>query len=166
MDTADPVTVELTVRDLTPAAFAPFGTVIRPEEDGTPFGPADAQLDLSGGTTRFYAMRVPARGLIVGQITRHRQTTQVLASVGGHTWFVAVAPPNDLAVDPALADIVGFRVPGDVAIMLFKGTWHAGPHFDGTEQSFFNLELADTNAVDHDTCKLAERYGRALRLVG
>lgn len=160
---------ELPIHTLTPEAFAPYGTVIPPMEDGLPFGPQDAQLDLTGGTPRFYAMRVPARGLVVKQITRHRHVTQSLASVGGHDWCVAVAPPLDLDredAEPRLEDIKAFRVPGDVAIMLYKGSWHAGPMFEGEEQSFFNLELADTNIVDHHTCKLVERYGTALRLVG
>jgi ureidoglycolate lyase len=159
--------VDIPVLDLTPASFAPYGTVIAPEEDGTPFGEADAKLDLSKGTPRFYAMRVPARGLLVKQITRHCSTTQTLASAGGHAWFVAVAPPDrldDSSAEPSLAAIQAFRIPGDHAIMLFKGSWHAGPLFEGEEQSFFNLELADTNVVDHHTCRLVERYGRALRL--
>jgi ureidoglycolate lyase len=48
--------------------------------------------------------------------------------------------------------------------MLHKGTWHAGPLFEGAAQSFFNLELADTNVVDHHTCDLTASYGFALRL--
>ena len=150
------------VLDLTPDAFAPFGTVIAPEDDGAPFSQADAQLDLSGGRPRFYAMRVPPRGLLVKQITRHIRTTQVLASVGGKAWFLVVAAPS--VAEPKIEDPKAFRIPGDRAIMLYKGTWHAGPHFEGEPQSFFNLELADTNVVDHDTCRLTERYGQALRL--
>src|SRR3954454_10541277 len=135
--------VDIPVLDLSPASFARYGTVIAPEEDGTPFGDADAKLDLSGGTPRFYAMRVPARGLLVKQITRHCSATQTLASAGGHNWFVAVAPParlDDSSAEPALDAIQAFRIPGDHAVMLFKGTWHAGPLFEGAEQSFFNLE--------------------------
>jgi hypothetical protein len=81
---------------------------------------------------------------------------------------MAVAPPVDLGNDtaePKLDDIRAFRVPGDVAVMLYKGTWHAGPLFEGGTLNFFNLELADTNIVDHQTCKLTERYGVALHLV-
>jgi ureidoglycolate hydrolase len=160
-------TIDLPVLDLTSQAFAPFGRVIAPIDDGAPVSEADAPLDLSGGTPRLYAMRIPARGLTVARITRHRRVTQALASVGGHTWFLAVAPPlavDDPEAEPALADIRAFRIPGDVAVMLHKGTWHAGPLFEGAAQSFFNLELQDTNAVDHHTCNLVERYGRALRL--
>ena len=160
-------TIDLPVLALTGEAFAPYGSVIAPMDDGLPFGATDAPLDLTGGTPRLYAMRLPARGLTVTRITRHRRVTQALASVGGHEWFMAVAPPlavDDPAAEPALGDIRAFRIPGDVAILLHKGSWHAGPLFTEAEQSFFNLELTDTNEVDHHTCNLVERYGCALRL--
>ncbi len=157
--------VTVPVAELTPEAFAPYGTVIVPMEDGVPFGSADAQLDLSGGTPRFYAMRIPARGLTISRITRHKAVTQALASVGGNSWYLGVAPPGAADV-PAFEAIQVFRVPGTVAVALKKGTWHAGPLFEGEVQSFFNLELADTNIVDHDTCDLAKHYGRILGPVG
>lgn len=162
--------VDLVVRPLTVDGFAPYGTVIAPTADGTPFGPGDAQLDFGGATPRFYAMRIPGRGLEVQRITRHRHCTQALASVGGFTWVLAVAPPSDVGVDdayPELNDITAFLIPGDVAIMLAKGTWHAGPMFPpGQEQSFFNLELADTNVVDHHSVDLLDTFGVSLNLVG
>jgi ureidoglycolate lyase len=160
-------TVDLPIMELTGERFAPFGTVIVPVDDGAPFDDVDVPLDLAGGRPRFYAMRISPRGLTVTRITRHRRVTQVLASAGGRTWFLAVAPPlavDDPTAEPALEDIHAFRIPGDVAVMLQKGTWHAGPLFEGDPQSFFNLELADTNVVDHHTCDLVARYGCALRL--
>jgi ureidoglycolate hydrolase len=160
--------IDLRIDPLTTEAFSPFGTVLAAQADGQPFGPSDAVLDLSRGTPRFYTMRIPGRGLSVQQITRHRQVTQALASAGGQAWVMAVAPPLalDLAdAEPALESIRAFRIPGDVAIALHRGTWHAGPLFDTAEASFFNLELADTNVVDHHTCHLTRRYGTALRLI-
>lgn len=159
---------DLPAQDLTPGAFAPYGTVIPPMEDGVPFGPQDAGLYLSGGTPRFYAMRLPNRGLVFSKINRHRNVTQVLASSGGLPWLIAVAPPP--AVDapdaePALEDIRAFRVPGDAGIMLHVGTWHAGPLFEAAEQSFFNLELSDTNVTDHWNCDLGKRYGVGFKVV-
>lgn len=167
--TSDATLRDLPIETLSPEAFAPFGTVIPPMEDGIPFGDHDARLDLTRGTPRFYCMRVPGRGMVVRQITRHRSVTQTLASAGGEPWWLAVAPPLDRDVDgaePAPDAIRAFEIPGDTAVMLFAGTWHAGPLFPaGRERSFFNLELADTNIVDHHTCRLTERYGLALRLV-
>lgn len=35
---------------------------------------------------------------------------------------------------------------------LHAGTWHAGPLFDNADHmDFYNLELSDTNVVDHNT---------------
>lgn len=165
----DAVKTDVTVRPikvtpLTPLSFAPFGQVIAPIEDGVLFGPNDAQLELSHGTPRFYIMRLPRKGLRFRQITRHRQVTQCLASVGGKPWFIAVAPPHQLDdpnAQPALEDIKAFKIPGDVAIKLHRGSWHAGPFFEDDEISFFNLELADTNETDHQNCYLDRVYGTA-----
>ena len=166
--TAQPTTRPLTVEALTPDAFAPFGTVIPPMDDGVEFGAHDAQLDLGQGTPRFYTMRIPGRGLTVSAITRHQRVTQALAATGGHPWTIAVAPPDspdDPGAEPDIDAIRAFEVPGDTAIMLAIGTWHAGPLFAGPDRSFFNLELADTNVVDHQTSSILERYGITLELV-
>ncbi len=163
-----PEITDLHAETLTPEAFAPFGTVIAPMEDGTPFGSRDAELRLSAGTPRFYAMRLPNRGLVIKRITRHRAVTQVLASAGGRPWLIAVAPPPERDTpdaEPALTSIRAFAVPGDAAVMIHQGAWHAGPLFEGAEASFFNLELSDTNITDHWNCDLVARYGTALRVV-
>ncbi len=165
---SEPDVRELEVRAITAESFAPYGTLIEPTEDGTPFGPADARLDLTQGTPRLYVMRIPGRGYVIDRITRHRQVTQALAAVGGLEWVLAVAPPYALEnpdAAPTLEDIVAFRVPGDVALMLHKGTWHAGPLFVGPPRGFLNLELADTNEVDHHTCVLTQAYGVRLSLL-
>ena len=110
-------------------------------------------------------MRLSARPTVVRRITRHRRVTQALASVDGSSWLMLVAPPlglDDPEAKPLLEDIRAFEIPGGLAIMLFRGTWHAGPLFAGEEASFFNLELADTNETDHHNCDLVESYGVAL----
>jgi ureidoglycolate lyase len=158
---------DLPVKDVTAEAFAPYGTFIPAMEDGTLFGPQDAALQLGAGIPRFYAMRLPNRGLEISRITRHRQVTQVLGSAGGQPWLLAVAPPpasDTTDAQPALDDIRAFRIPGDAAVMLLRGAWHAGPLFETQEASFFNLELSDTNVTDHWSCDLAEAYGVTLRL--
>jgi ureidoglycolate hydrolase len=168
-----PTTTTVVVRKiaanrLTPETFAAFGQVIAPTEDGTPFGEQDAALELSRGTPRFYIMALPRRGLRFKQITRHREVTQCLAAVGGKSWFIAVAPPGKLEdpkAQPALEEITAFKIPGDVAIKLHRGSWHAGPFFEDDEISFFNLELADTNEVDHQTCHLDQAFGTMFEFV-
>jgi ureidoglycolate lyase len=157
----------LVATPISAEAFAPYGDFIAQSEDGVPFGAADASLDLSQGTPRFYVMRLDARPPRFTRITRHLKVTQCLAAVGGKPWLIAVAPPlepGNPAAEPALESIRAFVVPGDAAIKLHKGTWHAGPFFDGKELGFFNLELADTNVTDHQNSHLDRRFGVALNL--
>ena len=145
------------------AGFAPFGQVIEPGEDGTRFGPADAQLDLAGGTPRLYIMRLLTRGLAFERITRHRRVTQCLAAMGGKEWLLAVAPPGEPDAMPGPGDIRAFRIPGSVAVKLHAGTWHAGPYFTEPSIDFLNLELADTNETDHQSCHLLRDHGVGFR---
>ena len=63
--------VALKAETLTVEAFAPFVQVCKAEEDGVEFGPADAQLDLSQGTPRFYVMRLREKDLSFDRITYH-----------------------------------------------------------------------------------------------
>jgi ureidoglycolate lyase len=138
----------------TPAAFAPFGEVIACGVDA----PAGA-LRLDGGDARLWVMAVRDRPLVDGafpveSITRHRRVTQCLASADGEPWFLAVAPPDaDPSTDPDC--VTAFVVPRGTALLLHVGTWHAGPFSRTDGARFFNLELVDTNDVDHDTVSLA-----------
>jgi ureidoglycolate hydrolase len=145
----------------TPEAIAPFGTLIEPGEDGTPFGPGDARLELGQGTPRLYIMRLPGRALRIPAITRHRRVTQCLASATGRDWFVGLASPGE---DPHPGRITVFRIPGGTALALHAGAWHAGPLFEGESADFLNLELADTNETDHDTVRLDTAYGAVIEI--
>jgi ureidoglycolate hydrolase len=147
---------------LTPEAFVPYGRVLAAQPDATAVTEAEAALDLTEGTPRFYLMDLAGRPPTFTGITRHARVTQCLASVGARPWLLAVAPPGSAQTaetDPALADIVGFRVPGDVAVLLLRGTWHAGPFFSEERMAFFNLELDGTNVEDHETSHLDRRFG-------
>lgn len=158
--------IDLPVGPISATAFARFGTLIQAAEDGKLFGPDEAQLELTRGTPRFYVMRLKRREKSFTHITRHLAVTQCLASVGGKPWLLAVAPPSDPdnpAGEPDPAEIRAFSVPGDVAVSLHRSTWHAGPFFDEPTHDFFNLELADTNQVDHHNCLLNERFGLRFR---
>jgi len=144
----------MTPQTATPDNITPFGTLITPGIDGTPFGPADATFDLAQGTPRLYIMRLPARPLLVKGITRHSRVTQCLAATGGRDWFICLAPPSPDAEAPDPATIRCFRITGDVALALHIGTWHAGPYFEGDSCDFLNLELTNTNETDHHTAPL------------
>jgi ureidoglycolate lyase len=161
-------THRITARPLTPEAFEPYGAVLAATEDGAPFSEREALLDLSRGTPRFYVMALVDKPPVFTGITRHRAVTQTLAAVGGRPWLLAVAPPHDVDVPdahPALDDITAFHIPGDVAVLLHRGTWHSGPFFDGEQVPFFDLELADTNQVDHHTYRLDRELGLRCEVV-
>ncbi len=155
---------KLKVEPVTVAGFAPFGQLIRPAADGKGFDQDDAQLVLTAGTPRFYLMTLERRGRQFDRITRHQRCTQCLGSLQGQPWLIGVAPPGASA-SPDPSQIRGFQIPGDCFIKLAVGTWHAGPYFDAAAVTFYNLELSDTNQVDHHTCNLRSQFGLAFELV-
>lgn len=58
----------------------------------------------------------------------------------------------ELSRYPRQQDLQAFEIPAGSFIKMHAGTWHAGPLFDDSdEMDFYNLELADTNVVDHNT---------------
>ncbi|RCV27993.1 hypothetical protein SETIT_5G370000v2 [Setaria italica] len=173
--------VKLRAVEATPESFAPFGQVIAASPDGDEFGPHDAQLDLSRGIPRFYIMRLQDRPLEFSNITHHASVTQCLGSIGGHDWYLGVAKPSILDgpaeqsgqegwkplqssaghyyLPPDPAEVCVFRVSGPKFLKLNKGTWHAGPLFKADAVDFYNLELGNTNVVDHTTHRFKEHDG-------
>lgn len=150
--------LKLPPQPITPEAFQSFGQVIFASPDGAPYTEKDAQLHLQNGIPRFYIMRLAYRGLKFDRITRHHQVTQCLGSLEGKEWFIAVARPCE-TIGPDWESITAFKIPGNCFIKLNMGTWHAGPYFEDSNVDFYNLELSNTNVVDHDTCNLMETYG-------
>ena len=132
---------------ITSENFAPFGQVIWPEADGKAFDHRDAQLQLDQGIPRFYIMRLENRGQTFNTITHHQHCTQCLGALEGFDWYMAVAPAGS---QPSESNLRAFRIPGHCFVKLEPGTWHAGPYFSHDEVSFYNLELSDTNVVDHN----------------
>jgi hypothetical protein len=58
-----------------------------------------------------------------------------------------------------MAAVRAFHVPGDTAIKLHRGTWHAGPFFRWDWIDFYNLEMVDTNQVDSEHTDFGESHG-------
>ncbi|MEZ2226016.1 MAG: ureidoglycolate lyase [Microcoleus sp.] len=141
-------TKRLLAQWVTPENFRSYGQVISASFDGKCFDVEDAQLNLQNGIPRFYIMRLQNQGRKFGKITRHVECTQCLGSVEGKDWLIAVAPPCE-GDRPSLEDLAAFQIPGNCFIKLEVGTWHAGPYFEGDFIDFYNLELSDTNIVDH-----------------
>lgn len=163
--TLDPTTTRtLQAIPITAEAFRPFGQLILPQPDNVPFNLQDAQLRLEEGIPRFYIMALHQRGRRFHEITRHGGCTQCLGSLEGQTWFLGVAPPGEAPL-PSPDDIKVFEIPGNCFVKLEVGTWHAGPYFDAETVNFYNLELSDTNVVDHTTCDLLQTYGTTFEIV-
>lgn len=154
----------LIATDITVEKFHPYGQLITPSQDGKPYDAQDAQLHLEQGTPRFYIMRLEKRGRQFDKITRHSQCTQCLGSLEGKEWFMAVAPPNEQNF-PDISQLQAFKIPGDCFIKLAVGTWHAGPYFDHDAVNFYNLELSDTNIVDHFTYNFLEQDNLIFEIV-
>ena len=142
---------QLQAQTINPENFQPYGQVIFPSQDGKLFDSEDAQLVLDNGIPRFYIMQLHGRGSKFHNITRHVKCTQCLGSLAGKDWLMAVCPPNNNLNEPALEEIAAFRIPGNCFIKLNVGTWHAGPYFEHDTVEFYNLELSNTNEIDHFT---------------
>jgi ureidoglycolate hydrolase len=149
---------------ITTEKFHPYGQLITPSLDGKQFDATDAQLNLQNGIPRFYIMRLEKRGRKFHKITRHEQCTQCLGSLEGKEWFIAVAPPCE-AKEPEIEKMAAFRIPGNCFIKLEVGTWHAGPYFDRDFIDFYNLELSDTNVVDHFTHSFLKSHNLEFEIV-
>ncbi|ESQ52206.1 hypothetical protein EUTSA_v10017274mg [Eutrema salsugineum] len=173
-----PVKVNLIPIEATSESFANYGQVIEASGDGDHFGPNDAQLDLSRGTPRFYIMRLQDRSFGFSKITHHANVTQCLGSIGGHVWYLGVAKPSLIEDDggrrgdnvesgsgghlyapPAVEEVRVFKVSGPKFVKLNRGTWHAGPLFRDSSMDFYNLELSNTNEVDHTTHDFVKSNG-------
>lgn len=160
-----PILQKLSAPLITPADFQPYGQVIYPSHDGKTYGADDAQLVLDQGIPRFYIMRTSQRGMKFHVITRHNRCTQCLGSLANKSWLLAVAPPSDGA-EPDRGQMKAFTIPGDCFIKLHVGTWHAGPYFQDFDfVDFYNLELADTNIIDHQTCNLLTKFNLEFEIV-
>jgi ureidoglycolate hydrolase len=110
-------------------------------------------------------MRLDKRGRKFHKITRHLQCTQCLGSLEGKDWLIAVCPPDNNVNEPVLEEIAAFRIPGNCFIKLNEGTWHAGPYFEHEFVDFYNLELAETNVVDHFSHDFLQSHHLELEMV-
>ena len=147
----------LTALSLHQCDFTRFGTAILPIDDMTPHSSCDAELKFNGDNLRYYVMRLHRRAAVLGSMTRHIQATQCLGSADAQPWWLAVATAKlqSEQLDHSTVQLVKVQ-PGE-AVKLHQGTWHAGPFFLATTALFFNLELSDTNLVDHNSQPLNQK---------
>ena len=155
---------QLSAKWITQESFKPYGQFITASADDKPYDITDAQLNLQNGIPRFYIMRLYNKGRKFHNITRHVQCTQCLGSLEGKDWKIAVAPPSELE-QPAIEEIRAFRIPGNGFIKLEQGTWHAGPYFDHNVVEFYNLELSNTNDIDHFTHNFRKSHNLEFEII-
>ena len=155
---------QISTVEITESKFKPYGQLITASPDGKTFDETDAVLTLDHGIPRFYIMRLHHRGRIFHKITRHNLCTQCLGSLNGHDWLMAVCPPSS-QTEPDIEQMKAFRIPGNCFIKMEVGTWHAGPYFDREVIDFYNLELSDTNIVDHFTYNFATQQNLEFEIV-
>jgi ureidoglycolate hydrolase len=149
----------LVASSLTIEGFIAFGEIVAPQVDGLAFDASrEVSLDLARGTPRLYIMRLARNGLRFSSITRHQTVTQCLGALGGKDWYLAVAPPDAASSTPDLSKMRAFHIGGDVIVKLHIGTWHSGPWLTHEYADFVNLELTNTNQVDHDSVPLPHHY--------
>ena len=149
----------VTARHLSAESFSPYGEVLRPTADGSPPLPGEDRLDLSRGTPRFYLMQLADKPARFISITRHRQVTQCLAAVGGSR-VAARRRPARRPRRPHAPAVAGLRWPGSWCPATSPSCCTGARGMPGRSStpptmSFFNLELADTNVVDHQSHSLA-----------
>ena len=133
--------------------FARCGKLLLPQADPAPFGSAAAELYFAAeGKPRFYLMRVRRRPPVVAAMTAHQCVSQCLGSADACPWWLAVAPPGQSQKEISSASILLLKLLPGEGFKLHPGIWHAGPYFEGDSALFFNLELHNTNEVDHNCC--------------
>lgn len=115
----------LPVEPLTPAAFAPFGRVIRPD-------PATAVTINDGFTTRFHALaevetdgapvilslfRGRPRPPTVAMLERHPLGAQAFVPLGRRAWLTVVAEAPE-------APLRAFLCGPEEGVLIGRGVWH------------------------------------------
>jgi ureidoglycolate lyase len=125
--------VEIPLKRLTPDAFSPFGQIIG-DRDAPPVFEAphlrswrlDFELD---GRAELMAVRYIHQPFAFTALERHTAVTQSFIPLGDQPSVMVVAAPSGATEIPEPDDVHAFHVPGEVGIMLWRGTWHALTRF-------------------------------------
>lgn len=127
--------VTIPVEPLTADTFAPFGDILEPRGEPLPHVYGDTMDVYEVGLhecdvdTEFIVTRYRLREPRVLFLERHQQITQTFIPLDGDPLVLIVAPP-DAPLDnglPLLDTVRAFRVPGQAAAKLHRGTWHEVP---------------------------------------
>jgi ureidoglycolate lyase len=123
--------ITLTPQPLTPAAFAPFGTVLQRAgaesyliNDGTTrrfnaLTPIDPGAEGTVIASIFHGARRPSP-IAIRMLERHPLGDQVFYPLGGGDWLLVVAPGER----PSGRDCRCFRASADQGVRYARGVWH------------------------------------------
>ena len=122
--------MNLPTTDLTPEAFAPFGTVIRQPESAAEAAGAGWRWWSEGALVppvdRAYAvgyLRLEPAPLQVDWAERHPRSIETIVPLDG-SCLIHVGPPGDA---PAWERVAVFRVRPGEGVILSEGVWHGAP---------------------------------------
>jgi ureidoglycolate hydrolase len=176
-------TIEIPLARLSAEAFAPFGHIIGAPAGAATFAATHLQAwplaFEAAGSAELMLCRYLHQPYELTVLERHPDVTQAFIPLGDAPSVMVVAPPTGQGEVPDPTAIRAFHAPGNVGMMLRRGTWHAVTRFpvdpkgatfvmvtDRATQRELEAEKTDgtpptrTQVVDY-----GERLGLAFRVV-
>ncbi|MSO64848.1 MAG: hypothetical protein EXQ85_03435 [Alphaproteobacteria bacterium] len=124
--------VDLPVELCTADSFKPFGQTLGQRTDPPPFQTATVKtwavdFGIDGRTELLFA-RFDAVPMEFTHLERHFAVTQSFFPLGDHPAITVFAAPTaaDPRAIPRPEALRALLVPGNMGIMMYKGTWHSG----------------------------------------
>ncbi len=142
--------IRLPVREMTRAAFAPYGILI--DSRGS------VEIDLGGGAPSMTGATAERRAFRFEFMARHRRTMQVFSPLAETRSIIAVAPPSP-GDAPDVERIVAFFVNGRLPYAYHRGTWHTPPFPVGEWSSYLVVDRSGTLDDDYELVDLGARTG-------
>lgn len=128
--------VEIPLRRLSDAAFAPFGQIVGAGERPPSFEAAHLWNWRIGfeadGPTELLLIRYKYQEPAFRYLERHFHVTQGFVPLGGVASIMVVAAPtdpDDMDAIPAAETVRAFLLDGSAGVVLHRGTWHALARF-------------------------------------
>jgi ureidoglycolate hydrolase len=166
-----PRVVELPVELCTETSFKPFGQTLGQRAGAPNFQTPTTktwQVDfgIDGLTELLFASFDPVP-MEFTHVERHFAVTQSFFPLGDHPAITVFAAPtaNDPKAIPRPEDLKALLVPGNMGIMMYRGTWHSG-RFPIRNRPAEYAFLTDAHTTVELSAMIAKsRAGRLTQLV-